>query len=151
MTTTFIRPQTCHRFLEIIEDSHELRYHIELFADGLVKVPELSTDVVPLDTRMNQLIEHRVRWKSIEPIKVHQVPRFHGGTYDIAGGIYGQIHHEFVAAWQFAESLVIHTLPSQRHGSDSMSSWTLDNLPHRVGDFVMDPGQDLLVIMNLPR
>ncbi|KAF9817917.1 hypothetical protein IEO21_03111 [Rhodonia placenta] len=131
----------CKSLRAVVKESLELRYIIELAADGMVDVPP-----VPMNTadRLALLLDRRRRWRELDWIE--KIPVTMPGAcqaYELVGGVFaktmGGLHmggsYHLNATW----------LPSRTQPARSLIREDL-GVPTR--DFAIDPSQDLIVIVS---
>lgn len=120
---------------DIIENSSELQYTIELRLDGLA---DHKTANQAYAERLAELKARRESWNNLT-WKSHSTVPMQGlcHAYELVGGLFIKATggHEFVFSW----------LPSSTHGGSQF-----ERKDHKIQarDFVVDPGQDLIIYVE---
>ncbi|KAJ7472143.1 hypothetical protein FB451DRAFT_1252004 [Mycena latifolia] len=127
----------CRVWQETVKNCTELKYIIELFADGLL--PNPTSDLSPVEKQEN-LDQWRdawqtISWKSRREFAIHAHPR----AYELVGGVFAQQN-----TWPQSDFTAIH-LPSSQLGSQITST---PNIGIESLDFAMDPTQDLVIFLH---
>jgi hypothetical protein len=95
------------------------------------------------EERLSRLRKHRSAWKNLTWSREVKIPMKDGGLWELFGGVLGH-------STQKGE-LNFHQLPSDIRGIEE-KTWTLGpDFGCTVGDFSMDPYQDLLVLVEAPQ
>ncbi|KIL71782.1 hypothetical protein M378DRAFT_155391 [Amanita muscaria Koide BX008] len=127
----------CTAFRDLIDSTPNLQYAIELLIAG-----QEDGGHYQLCIRREMLKQHQQRWANLQWTKEQRIQMFHGGLWELYGNLLAQNTSDksTVHFWQ---------LPSQTRGIEE-KNWTVDIKEFRVRDFGIDPGQDLLVILEEP-
>ncbi|KAF8198205.1 hypothetical protein K438DRAFT_1824018 [Mycena galopus ATCC 62051] len=127
----------CRLWQETVESSVELKYIIELWADGLV--PSYRNSLSPVE-KLDQLHKWRRAWQSLDwtSQSVFQIgpnPR----AYELVGGVFAQ--H---ITWPESDFTAIRLPTAETRAQiSSQKSIGVESL-----DFAMDPTQDLVVFLH---
>jgi len=115
----------------------ELKYKIELLAANMDDGPPSSVDKAD---RLKLLRAHQTAWKNLTWTKKSVVS--YNPTeipWRCLGGVLGSAYNR---------SLRFIQVPSVFRGIEE-KEWTIEDIGFRVGDFTMDPSQDLLVALEV--
>ena len=128
----------CHAFQEWIDSSPNLQYKIELARAG-----KEDGDLYSLATRRTMLERHEQGWEELQWTNEQRIPMTGGRRY----GLYGN-----VLAQDTPDKFAIHFKQLQSKSRNiGGREWTVDIREYRMRDFGIDPTQDLLIILELPR
>ncbi|KAF7333515.1 F-box domain-containing protein [Mycena venus] len=127
----------CRLWRETIESSTELKYIIELWADGLVSGPACGLSPVQ---KLEKLYKWRRAWQNLEwtsqtVFPIDGNPR----AYELVGGVFAQQN-----TWPQSDFNVIR-LPSVDISAQISRT---ENIGIQSLDFAMDPTQDLVVFLH---
>lgn len=130
--------------LDLIEQTTILKYHIELYADGMVDGVGCQ---LPVADRLSQLQSRRQAWKNME-WENHLIPLIPGSwnAYELVDGIFSKTINS--VSQNTARGILFASLPS-RHNPGSVVLFEDVGIIFR--DFAMDPTQDLVVYMQCSR
>ncbi|KDQ56145.1 hypothetical protein JAAARDRAFT_322114 [Jaapia argillacea MUCL 33604] len=123
-------------FKSIVDDTPLLQYKIELAIVGMVDGPNTTMTV---EERRTRLQNYQDAWANLEWKVEELFPLAEGDLWELTGGV-----------WALAKgprSISFHQLPSVSRGIDS-KKWSIHDVGFEIHDFVMDPGQDLLVLVE---
>lgn len=127
-----------------------LQYKLALAANGMIDGP--SSIGLTASERLSLLHERRLSWRQLtlgSPDASIHLPRQHGGS-EFAGGYFGRCFTAYspedVANGQ--PDLTLVTLPSR--SPPVQTKIEAYNFGFRIRDFVLDPSQDLLVLLEVP-
>ncbi|KAJ6541983.1 hypothetical protein DFH09DRAFT_1041364 [Mycena vulgaris] len=127
----------CRAWQEIITACTELKYNIELWADGLL--PAHASGLSPVE-KLENLHKWRRTWQTIAWTSRTEVPiNAHPRAYELVGGVFAQQN-----TWPESDFTAIR-LPSSRCEGETMST---QNIGIESLDFAMDPTQDLVVFLH---
>jgi len=129
-------------FKSLIDETITLQYRIALFASGMENGP---SGVLTTSERLESLRNYEASWKKLEWTEHHTISYPQGLAWALYGNVWA--HSRGSDAIDFVQ------LPSRLRGIP-IRQWTL-RFDFDVGEFSMDPSQDLLVIIentsrNLP-
>jgi len=134
--------QVCKKLKERIEHAKIIQYTIELEINGMEMNPNNNW---PVADSLKRLSQHQSGWERLEgsndleePIVI---PMQAGNIWDLYGGVLAQA--DPAGHFHFTE------LPSTFHHIQQ-EDWKISPDIPSVGDFGMDPGQDLLVWITSP-
>ncbi|PPQ72003.1 hypothetical protein CVT26_007963 [Gymnopilus dilepis] len=129
----------CKKLHDMYQDLLKLRYDIELHINGMVDKEDSKT---PMAQRLSRLYDLRLGWKDLNWKNMKEVDL---GTYfmpnhppEFAAG---------VVAISSEDSLKVIWLPSAE-GNGRMVEHHSRSAHIPIGDFTIDPTQDLLVLLN---
>lgn len=128
----------CTALRDIIKDSLQLQYHIELAADGLVNGVDCSMSTAD---RLKLLLDRRRRWNHLEWTKIKSIVvsgqchayELVNDTLGISKGVLGSRH------------LSLTTLPTSSRPAQMVER---DDVGLNTRDFAMDPSQDLVAFVE---
>jgi hypothetical protein len=128
----------------VVEGTVELKYKIELFMANMDDGPPSS---ISKADRLKLLRAHQTAWKNLTWTKKSVVSDNPNATdheddevpWKCLGGVLGQAS---------SRSLHFIRVPSVFRGIEE-KEWTVEDIGFRVGDFTMDPSQDLLVALEV--
>ncbi|EPQ60476.1 hypothetical protein GLOTRDRAFT_135147 [Gloeophyllum trabeum ATCC 11539] len=126
----------CRLFKTLVEDTANLQYHIELAANGLVDGPRSGLSATE---KLDMLRKRQTAWDKLLWVDQKRVPMTNGHLYELYGGVLAQSSGQ--------RSLVFRRLPSHFRRIEERV-WTIEDVGVSMRDFGMDPGQDLLVIIE---
>lgn len=130
--------EVCKKFRDLIVGTASLQYIIELAVSGQRDGPYISG--MSSVTKLERLRKHQEAWKKPSWSREIEIPMLDGDTWELCGGVLGQTTGE--GGFHF------YRLPSDLRGIRE-ARWTLEpRFEFRVCDFTMDPGQDLLVLVE---
>lgn len=131
----------CVTFRDVVQQSLELQYKIELAADGMVDgLPGLMSTA----ERLQLLLERRRAWRRLDWKKVVAVPiRGACQAYELVGGVFAKTMAVDIESG--SRHLVASWLPSQNDPGHTIVQEDL-GLPTR--DFAIDPTQDLIALVD---
>ena len=131
--------QACKKLHDMYQVSLKLRYDIELHINGMVDKEDSKT---PKAQRLSRLYDLRLGWKDLNWKNMKEVDL---GTYFMPNR-----QPEFAAgvvAISSEDSLKVIWLPSAEGNGRMVEHHSRS--PHiPIGDFTIDPTQDLLVLLN---
>ncbi|KAJ7242365.1 hypothetical protein B0H12DRAFT_1132465 [Mycena haematopus] len=127
----------CRLWRETVESSTELKYSIELWADGMVRGNEGR--LFP-GQKMENLHRWRRAWRHLDwtsrtIVQIDSNPR----AYELVGGVFAQQN-----TWPESDFTAIQ-LPTTERNTQISSSGSIGVQSH---DFAMDPTQDLVVFLH---
>ncbi|KAF5312727.1 hypothetical protein D9619_002879 [Psilocybe cf. subviscida] len=129
----------CKNFKEIIDGTAALQYTIELAVSG----QRNNCHYDPVDSskeKLDRLKKHQEAWKELKWSRDLKIPMSSGGLWEIYGGVLAQNTEQ--------GEIQFYQLPSDLRGIEE-KRWTLPgDFGFVVRDFSMDPGQDLLVLVQ---
>lgn len=129
----------CKNFKEIIDGTAALQYTIELAVSG----QRDNCRYDPVDSskeKLDRLKKHQEAWKELKWSRDLKIPMSSGGLWEIYGGVLAQNTEQ--------GEIQFYQLPSDLRGIEE-KRWTLPgDFGFVVRDFSMDPGQDLLVLVQ---
>ncbi|KAJ7453673.1 hypothetical protein B0H11DRAFT_271887 [Mycena galericulata] len=130
--------KVCREWQDIVKDSTELRYTIELWADGMNPGP--SAELSPVE-KLERLYHWRRAWRDIDwtsrtvfPIDTN--PR----AYELVGGVFAQQN-----TWPQSDFTAIRLPCSAQHSGQVQAT---ANIGIQSLDFAMDPTQDLVIFLH---
>ena len=137
--------QVCRTLLDLIEETTVLKYHIELYADGMVDGEECE---LPVAERLSQLRIRRQAWKEIK-WEHRRFPLIPGSwnAYELVDGIFSKTLNSI--GNNTARGILFANLPSRYNTTGSLVLF--EDLGITFRDFAMDPTQDLIVYMQCSR
>ncbi len=129
----------CIAFRDIIKDSIELQYQIELAADGMVDGPHCSGSLSTAE-RLRLLIDRRQRWRSLDwtrkvTVELPGVCQ----AYELVGGVFAK------SMMSGAKHLVAAWLPTR---DTEVQTIIREDLGFPTRDFAIDPTQDLIALVG---
>ncbi|KAL6306499.1 hypothetical protein BKA93DRAFT_143960 [Sparassis latifolia] len=129
----------CKLFCAVVESSVQLRYNIELAADGFIDGPSCS---LATTDRLDMLLERRRRWLHLDWSQTLSArDRSRTATpmrcYDMVQGLL----IERISQRQ----LLLTSLPSHANPTLKLAERSVE---HIVANFAVDPSQDLLVLLD---
>jgi len=123
-----------------------LQYSIELQVAGLMD-GDPSSSKIPLAERRAQLKSVEHNWDHLQFRTKKTIPKASTGLYELIGGMLafgGREDHHHIRGLTFID------LPSAvRNTTDRV--WKHIDLEIDIRDFTMDPVQDLLVLIEIPK
>ncbi|KZT29319.1 hypothetical protein NEOLEDRAFT_1128037 [Neolentinus lepideus HHB14362 ss-1] len=131
--------RVCHFFHNLIEDSTELQYKIELCVAGM---DDGSSKTLSVASRLERLRAHQQAWAELKWAEEIWVPIALSGTWELYGGVWA------ARAWDTKE-LAFMQYPSLFRDIP-MKQWVIDDMGFAIRDFSLDISQDLLVLVELP-
>jgi len=126
----------------VVEGTVELKYKIELFAANMDDGPPSSVSKADC---LKLLRAHQTAWKNLTWTKKSVVSynsfarEIRGMPWKCLGGVLGSAYNR---------SLRFIQVPSVFRGIEE-KEWTVEDIGFRVGNFTMDPSQDLLVALEV--
>jgi hypothetical protein len=137
--------QVCLLLRDIVRQSVDLQYIIELGSDHMIDGPR-GPGSLPTLERLNLLFDRRRRWRELDwtrkvAVSAHGMLSAHcfaGGTLATFGKL-----NETDPGW----GLSFTTLPT-RNSEATAAVWKDFNI--NIECFAIDPSQDLIVLMTLP-
>ncbi|KAH9943580.1 hypothetical protein B0H21DRAFT_487066 [Amylocystis lapponica] len=140
----------CKTLREIVKESVELQYQIELAADGMVDGPP---GLMTTADRLELLLDRRRRWRMLDWTRRVTVP-IPGAcqAYELAGGVFaksmrvGDVDDGVDKFRRMVRHLTATWLPSRTKEAQSIIREELDVA---TGEFTIDPSQDLIVLVNV--
>ena len=128
-------------FKESIENSVLLEYAIKLAICGYEDGPPIFGPLSATSERLQRLQAHIDAWRHLDWVE-ERVKLPYGQTYDVFGGVYASVEHANPVSLNIVE------LPS-RIRSTPLRLWSFADVGFIINDFAIDPGQDLLVLVEL--
>ncbi|KAJ7748772.1 hypothetical protein DFH07DRAFT_560708 [Mycena maculata] len=127
----------CRAWQETVNGSTELKYMIELWADGMIPCPFSTLSPVDKLERLNQWRRAwlGLNWASRTVFRIDNNPR----AYELVGGVFAQQN-----TWPVSDFTAIR-LPSAQGGGEITRTL---NVGVESLDFAMDPTQDLVVFLH---
>lgn len=125
----------CRLFADIIADSAEMQYKVELAVAGMEDGPPSALSSAD---RLKLLRTHQATWKDLNWTSEKVVPMLAGGVWELYGGVLAQA--------KTRDSLCLMQLASELRGIPE-KEWELQ-LPMHIRDFGMEPALDLLVVIE---
>lgn len=116
-----------------------MQYQLDLATAGLEDGPPAGG---PLAQRHEALRKYTDAWNQLKWSKQIEVPMSRSGLWELFGGVLGQNTPK--GGFTFTR------LPSVLRGIEE-KTWTVPKPGIELRDFTMDPGQDLLVLIEKPR
>ena len=139
-------PQVNRNLFNLIEDSPELQYQLDLYAAGLEDGPRDASFCLP--ERRKQLEQYLSGWEDLDRAQHSHVsiPENYA-SYDIISAQGGVVAHA-----RKGPACDIHfvRMPSPSKGITT-KQWTLHNLPAQDFSLMMEPELDLLVIIDIEK
>ena len=126
----------CKSLRDVIDDSLELQYHIELAVDGLVDGINC-----PLSTadRLKCLLEQRLRWRYLDWRQTERIPvAGNCQAYELVDGMFA------ILKGFGSRHLSLTKLPSATNSTQKIER---EDVGLRTRDFAMDPSQDLIAFV----
>jgi hypothetical protein len=130
----------CNAFRELIDSSPDLQYKMELARAG-----KEDGDLYPLTTRRTMLEQHERGWAELQWMNEQRVSITGGNRYELSGNVFAQ-------DTAIPDKPAIH-FKQLRSNSRNIEgkNWSVDTREYRMQGFGIDPAQNLLVIVELPR
>ena len=131
----------CARLRDVVNNSLELQYNIELAADGLV---DGVRSPLSISERQTRVLELRARWRSLDwmgPTSV-SIPAA-CQAYDMAGGVFAS---SMASSSSSSRHLMLCWLPT--HASPGKTK-EMNDLDFAVDEIMLDPSQDLVVLVRM--
>jgi hypothetical protein len=142
-----INDQTC-KFLYSITQTQEIQYIMVLARSGFTRTTK-ELGLTPADA-LQLLRSYNARWDSLSPLATYSMSLLEPSyAYELVDGVFAKampIH----LTWDIhypSRTLTLYTLPTA-HGNGVWSKKTFDDLGYDIKDFAIDPGQDLLVLLE---
>ncbi|KAI0710765.1 hypothetical protein C8Q76DRAFT_738669 [Earliella scabrosa] len=133
--------QVCSRLRDIVKDSVELQYCIELAADGLVDGIGCSLSTAE---RLERLLQLRVRWRYLEWTRVTQISTpAHFCAYEMTDGVHATSRS---SPSLHSRHLSVTWLPTATNPQPRTIEREDIGLDAR--DFAIDPSQDLIAFLT---
>ncbi|KZT30761.1 hypothetical protein NEOLEDRAFT_1054001 [Neolentinus lepideus HHB14362 ss-1] len=123
-------------FYGLVKETANLQYNIELEANGLVDGPR--NDLSSAE-KLDMLRQRQTAWERMEWVEQRTISMANGNLYELYGGVFAQSLAE--------RSLVFKRLPS-RYRQIEERTWTIGDVGVDMRDFSIDPGQNLLAIIE---
>ncbi|KAL0947475.1 hypothetical protein HGRIS_013580 [Hohenbuehelia grisea] len=136
--TLLLCRKTCQLLKSLIDSNASLQYIIELGVSFQTDGPPSS---VSCASRLKTLRNHQHAWTRMDWSEMREFPSTDGGLWELAGNVFAQYEEQ--------GGMLFTQLPSKLRGI-AEHSWRLTNLNYNVGDFTIDPAQDLLVLIDEP-
>lgn len=138
--------QTC-KLLNTITQAQEIQYILDLARSGLVQSKEIG--LRPAES-LELLRSYTERWASLTPLATYSIflsePSY---AYELVDGIFAKAMPTD-ATWDIqspSRTLTFYTLPTAR-SNGVWSQKVIKDLGCNIKDFAIDPGQDLLVLLE---
>ncbi|TFK56597.1 hypothetical protein OE88DRAFT_1730069 [Heliocybe sulcata] len=128
--------QVCRFFNALVNETANLQYNIELGANGMVDGPR--SDLSSAE-KLAMLRERQRAWENMEWVEQRTLPMAGGHLYELYGGVFAQSTGD--------RSLLFKRLPSHYRRIEE-KTWFIEDVGVDMRDFAMDPGQDLLAIIE---
>ncbi|KAJ7667390.1 hypothetical protein B0H17DRAFT_253624 [Mycena rosella] len=127
----------CRVWQETVKTCTELKYKIELFADGILPNPGSSLSSLE---KLEYLHKWRRAWQDMNwTSRTDFVINEHPRAYELVGGVFAQQN-----TWPESDFTAIRLPSSQRSGEITATQ----NIGVESLDFAMDPTQDLVVFLH---
>ena len=101
-------------------------------------------DLYSLATRRIMLEQYERGWAELQWTNEQRIPKTVGSQYELYGNVLAQDNTPYKTAIHFKQ------LQSKSRNIDG-KDWSVDIRGYRMRDFGIDPAQDLLIIVELPR
>jgi hypothetical protein len=121
----------------LIAHTASLQLIIELYAAGQEEGPSN-----PAADQLDALKKREAAWDGLKWSKEERFPMLNGGLWELCGGVFAQNDSP--------NAITFRRLPSI-YRSITAAEWTISGFGHPIRDFGMDPAQDLLVLVEIPR
>ena len=142
--------QTCRHVYQIVKESINVQYQIELFAAGLVDDRIPFTDV-PAFSRLEKVKDYQERWRTLDwrRSETYSLPES-CPLLDLYGGAFAQMWYIQAEDDDNPHSCLNVFYPSSAsRGRDTFTKVSYGDLGlGYVREFVIDPDQELLVIVG---
>ncbi|CAL1702844.1 unnamed protein product [Somion occarium] len=136
--------QVCKEFHQIIKDSLELQYKIELEADGMIDGPR-TVGSWSTSERLQLLLDRRARWRTLDWTRIVTLPLVgFCHAYELVGGVFAKTMG--VGDNVGARHLTVASLPTRYDDGDMR---ILEDLGVTSRDFAIDPSQDLITLVDI--
>jgi hypothetical protein len=99
------------------------------------------------EDKLNRLLDYQRSWSLCAPAKVIDVPVEPSYGRIIAGDVSAQYVKRSIDT---SSHITFHMLPSDIRNNEAMRTWTLEGPTYHVEAFAVDPGQDLLILVEIP-
>ncbi|KAF8606377.1 hypothetical protein BDV93DRAFT_520688 [Ceratobasidium sp. AG-I] len=131
--------QVCRLLQHVIKSDVRMQYLLELDACGYVEPVNPRHDLTDAE-KIDIVRSHRGRWNKLDSIKANAIHFSDVSAWEYTDGI-------FVRLSRRTRQLHFYQLPSRNRGV-GYKYWVTPDLEVNIGDFGIDPGQDLLVLLE---
>lgn len=131
--------QVCRLFNTLIAGSSPLQYALELAIAGKQDNPLSSFD---FSHKLAALRQYQAAWGTLKWTSTKDMPMLRGNLWELYGGVLA--HSDLDRTIRFRR-LPSHIREIEEH------VWSVSTSDMDLGDFTMDPAQDLLVLIARPR
>ncbi|OAX33887.1 hypothetical protein K503DRAFT_859518 [Rhizopogon vinicolor AM-OR11-026] len=137
--TLLVLKHVCNALHSIVEGSPAVQYTIELAVSGMEDGPPGGLTAA---SRLVLLKERNSSWEVLKWVETRiPLPGKVDIIWELCGGVFAHSNKS-------GSALRLHRLPSQYRNIDERS-WTIP-LPSDTKDFIMDPAQDLIALVEKP-
>ncbi|TFK30802.1 hypothetical protein FA15DRAFT_677031 [Coprinopsis marcescibilis] len=133
--------EICRAFKSVVDTTAILQYAIELHACGAVNASSSRLDIA---TRLKRIQAFQKSWGELTFKTKSTIKMSRGGLWELFGGVLAQKTQKGRSGFDF------YRFPSSIRGIEE-KKWNVPSPGFPVRDFCMDPGQDLLVLLQTPK